>query len=96
MTSKKDSSGHQYLDIENIRVTFIPAEDRKPNKDWADSDVIRIQAYKGEKDNALHMGAEIPIKSPEVFGKCIAAICQIYVEGKKIAATPTHYSNEVG
>jgi hypothetical protein len=86
MTLQKDSRDHLYAEIENIRVTYIPAKDRAAGKDWADSDVIRIQSYKGPNDKALHPGAEIPISSPEVFGQFVAAICQVYAQGRDQAS----------
>jgi hypothetical protein len=82
MKTQKDSKGHIYADVENIRVTYIPAKDREGSKDWAGSDVIRVQAYKGSTDRSLHMGAEIPVSSPEVFGQFVGAICQVYTEGR--------------
>ena len=35
MTTHKDSKGHIYADVENIRVTYIPAKDRDASKDCA-------------------------------------------------------------
>ena len=81
MNIQTDSRDHIYIDVENIRVTYIPARDRDDSKNWAGSDVVRVQSYKGEDDHSLHMGAELPISSPEVFGSFVAAICQIYAEG---------------
>jgi hypothetical protein len=74
---EKDKADHSYIEIENIRLTYIPVADRSQNKDWAGSDVMRIQAYKGD-GKSLHMGAEIPISSPEVMIDLIAALCQLY------------------
>jgi len=82
MKTQKDGKGHIYADIENIRVTYIPAKDRSGSKDWAGSDVIRVQSYKSDADRSLHMGAELPVESPEVFGQFVAAICQVYAEGR--------------
>jgi len=78
----KDSAGHLYAEIENIRITYIPAKDRATGKDWAGSDVVRIQSYRGPNDKSLNMGAEFPISSTEVLGEFVAAICQIYIEGR--------------
>lgn len=83
MKLQQDGPGHLYAEVENIRITYIPAGNRPAGKDWADSDVIRIQSYKGANDKSLNMGAELPISSPEVFGGFIAAICQVYVEGRQ-------------
>ncbi len=83
MTMQKDSSNHPFKKVENLRVTFIPAKDRAPDKDWAGYDVLRIQAYKNDHDESLHMGSELPIYSPDVFVELIAALCDIYSEGRK-------------
>jgi len=42
----QDNAGHFYAEVDNIRVTFIPARGRAPGKDWSGSDVIRVQSYK--------------------------------------------------
>jgi hypothetical protein len=46
---KKDGSENLFTDVENIRITYQPKSKRSPEKDWAGSDVIRIQAYRGDK-----------------------------------------------
>ena len=81
MLLQKDSKNHLFAEVENIRITYIPASDRKPEADWAESDVLRLQAYKGSNDKSLHMGAELPISSPEEFGALVAALCRVYIEG---------------
>jgi hypothetical protein len=84
MTTKKDSAGHIYADVRNIRVTYVPKAARAAAKDWAGQDVLRIQSYREDSsagNKSLHMGAEIPIESAEVFGEFVAAICQVYAEG---------------
>lgn len=89
MTIQEDTRGHIYAEVENIRVTYIPAKDRDGSKDWAGADVIRLQAYRGGEDKSLHRGAEFPVSSPETFGQCVAAICQVYAEGReRIRALP--------
>lgn len=83
MAIQKDGSNHPFKKAGNIRVTFIPAKDRAPDKNWAGSDVLRIQAYKNDHDESLHMGSELPISSPDTFVELIAALCDIYSEGRK-------------
>ena len=82
MKLQRDSKDHLYAEVENIRITYIRASDREPNKDWAGFDVIRVQAYKGPNDKSLFMGSEFPVSSPEVFGNFIAAMCSVYIQGK--------------
>jgi hypothetical protein len=79
----KDNKNHLFAEVGNCRVTYIPARDRSPDKDWAGSDVIRLQAYRGADSKALHMGAELPIESPAEFVELIAALCQLYTEGRE-------------
>lgn len=79
---ERDRNGHVYSRVKNVRVTYIPASDRQPEDDWANSDVIRVQSYKNSEDNSLHIGIELPIPSPDVFSQFIASLCEIYIEGK--------------
>jgi hypothetical protein len=85
MKTQQDSRGQTYTEIENIRVTYIPAKGREKPKNWAGSDVIRVQAKKDSTSNSLHPGAEVPVSSPEAFGELVAAICQVYAEGRERA-----------
>ena len=80
---ERDQNKHAYIRVENIRVTYIPAADRQPEADWAESDVIRVQSHKNATDNSLHMGAELPIACPDVFVQFIAAMCQVYIAGRQ-------------
>jgi hypothetical protein len=57
-TLQTDGSGHLDAEVENIRITYVSASDRKPEADWAGSDVLRIQAYRGSDSKSLFMGAE--------------------------------------
>jgi len=77
---KKDQANHLYTEVENIRITYVPAKDRGKDADWAGSDVIRLQAYKGV-GKSLHMGAEMPVQSPTAFVELITALCQAYSQG---------------
>ena len=90
-TLKTDGSGHLYAEVENIRITYVPASDRKPEADWAGSDVLRIQAYRGSHSKSLFMGAELPVQSPEVMVDMVAALCAVYNDGRR-AATPSRAS----
>lgn len=57
-----DGSGNPYIDVSYVRVTYIPADHRKPEANWAGCDVLRIQAYKNDDSNAVFPGAEFPLK----------------------------------
>jgi len=61
---KTDSAGNQFVDVDNVRLTYVKANTRSPDANWSGHDVIRIQAYRGGENNALHSGAEFPIESP--------------------------------
>lgn len=73
-----DGSGHAYTRVDNIRITYVPARDRDEAKNWAGSDVLRIQAYKGGDSEALFPGAEFPVGSPDAFIRLISGLCEVY------------------
>ncbi len=81
---KKDGSGNLFTDVENIRITYQPKSKRSAEKDWAGSDVIRIQAYRGDKvqSRSLFPGAELPIQDEAAFIEFLQALCTIYRIGK--------------
>ena len=79
---QRDSSDHLFADVGNLRITYIPAADRSDEADWADSDVLRIQAYKGE-GNALNLGPEFPVSSPEEMINLIQTLCNVYRAGQQ-------------
>jgi hypothetical protein len=79
MLKGTDGSQHVYVEVDNVRLTFVPASDRSEAKDWAGKDVIRIQAHQANKGNALHMGAEFPVGGVEQVGQLVSAICQLYL-----------------
>jgi hypothetical protein len=85
MQTQRDSKGHIYGEVRNVRITYIPAADRAPEKDWPGSDVIRINALK--EAGGLHMGAEFPVPTPEHFASFVGTFCQIYAEGIQANST---------
>lgn len=80
---ERDGAGHLFVDIDNIRITYVPAADRDPDANWAGSDVLRIQSYRGADSSALHRGGEFPVASPEAFSQLIAGLCRVYIEGRR-------------
>lgn len=84
-----DSAGHLFQDVDNVRVTYVPAADRKPELNWAGSDVVRLQSYKQGTTGALHMGAELPVASPDAFVALISVLCAVYNEGRRATHTIT-------
>lgn len=75
-----DSKGNIFVDVGNVRISYIESQKRLMSKDWAETDVIRIQAYKGRDTKALHMGAEIPIEKTEKIIDLMEALIKIYKE----------------
>ncbi|MCE1166339.1 MAG: hypothetical protein LWX07_13155 [Bacteroidetes bacterium] len=75
---EQDGNGHFYFEIDNVRVTYVPAVDRTEENNWANSDVIRIQAYRSTENKSLHLGAELPINSPEMLIALIGGLCNLY------------------
>lgn len=79
----QDIRNHCYLEVGNIRVTYVPAADRTDNSNWSGFDVIRIQAYQNDENKQLHKGAELPIESPDKFIELISALCSVYDNGRR-------------
>jgi hypothetical protein len=67
----------------NIRITYVDKETRQSTTNWSDSDTIRFSAYRNDKDNLLHKGAEIPIKSKDEIINLIEALCMLYKQKSK-------------
>ena len=58
-------NGNPFVDVGNIRITYIDKKTRQPSSNWSDSDTIRFAAYKNDKDSSLHKGAEIPVRTKD-------------------------------
>ncbi len=80
-----DEPGHVCVRVGNIRVTYVPAADRTAVKNWAGSDILRVQAYKDPDSESLHKGAEFPVSTPEAFVDLISGLCSVYNEGRRRA-----------
>jgi len=80
---KTDSKGNIYKEVNNLRISYIKSSNRKPNKDWPGSDVIRIQAYRDGVSASLHMGAEIPISNSGSVLDLIETFVDLYKTGTK-------------
>ena len=77
MEFKTDSSGQVYVDVDNVRLTFIPSESRPPEKNWADKKYyVRFSAYTGE-GNKIHLGAELPINGIDDARKLAEAFIEL-------------------
>jgi hypothetical protein len=79
---EKDKNSHIYMEVSNIRITYVPSADRTENSDWAGHDVLRIQAYQNDTNKRLHNGAELPIETPDRFIEFISALCTVYNNGR--------------
>lgn len=75
-----DGSGNKYVVLENIRFTIVKQSKRDSTKDWPESDVLRIQAYRNSESKSLHRGAEIPIKSKDDLIEIVKSLLEIYDE----------------
>jgi hypothetical protein len=77
-------------DVSNLRVTFVPATDRKPEANWAGSDVIRIQAYRQDPavSKSMFMGAEFPVGTEADLEMLIDAIRRVFHGGREAASVP--------
>jgi hypothetical protein len=77
MDLRTDSAGQQYIDVDTVRLTYVPREMRTEKKDWAGRPVIRIQAYREGTSGPLHQGAEFPVDSREEVLSFVEAFCQL-------------------
>lgn len=79
MQIQKDSSRNPYLEVGNVRITYVPRNQRQSAKDWAGSDVIRIQAYKEDPavSKSLFPGAEFPIESHKQVVELLSAVAYL-------------------
>lgn len=62
MKTEVDSKGNTYVEVGNLRISYIEQKNRSTIKDWPNADVLRVQAYRGE-GHALHQGAEYPVEN---------------------------------
>ena len=76
METKTDSSGNSYVDVGNIRLTLVGSASAPEY--WTGHDCIRINAYRGAENNALHQGAMIPLSSRQTIVELIEALCHLY------------------
>ena len=71
----EDGAGHRYVDVGNIRVTFVPVSS------WAETGHgLRIQAYRDGETRALHHGAELHLDTLNQGYDVIAAIAALLAE----------------
>ena len=61
MEIQTDSKGNVYIEVGNLRISYIEQKNRSNTKDWPGADVLRIQAYRDSVSKALHQGAEYPV-----------------------------------
>ena len=73
-----DKNGNLFVEIGNIRMTYVDKKNRQTSKNWSGSDTIRFSAYRNATTNSLHKGAEVPIKSKDEIIELIEALCVLY------------------
>lgn len=73
METKTDSKGSVYIEVSNLRITYVEQKNRSSLKDWPNSDVLRIQAYKGD-GKKLFQGAEYPVKDEKDIYSLLQAL----------------------
>ena len=89
MKTKKDAKNNIYIEIENVRISYIKQENRKKSKNWTNKDVIRIQALRSDNGSkSLHRGAEFPLYDDNSILKFIEAI-KILQENNSSKKLPT-------
>lgn len=78
----KDEKGNQFVNVSNIRITYVSKSSRLGIKNWSDGDVLRIQAYRG-KGEALYQGPELDLKEADTILELIEALVRL-TRGKEI------------
>lgn len=78
----KDGSGNSYVEVNNLRITYVPRSQRQSAKDWAGSDVIRVTAYRDDPSvsKALHRGSEFPVESHKQVVELISAVAYLIAQ----------------
>lgn len=61
METLRDSKGNIYIEVGNLRITYVEQKNRSSAKNWPGADVIRIQAHRDSTSKSLHQGAEYPV-----------------------------------
>lgn len=74
---QRDRNVNRYENVAGLRITYVRAETRRPDAEWAGSDVIRIQRYK--ENGGLQRGAEMPVSADNVID-LTTAILALYRE----------------
>ncbi len=82
MQIQNDGPGNPYVEVSNVRITYVPRNQRQSAKDWAGSDVIRIQAYKDDPamSKSLFSGAEFPVESHKQVVELISAVAYLIAQ----------------
>ena len=80
MQTKIDSKGNTYIEVGNLRLSYIEQKNRSNTKDWPGADVIRIQAYRDSVSKALHQGAEYPVYDEKDIYKLFEAFSKLMTE----------------
>ena len=90
MTFQHDAAGQPYIDVNTVRLTWID----HGLDDWAGSGrYLRVQAYRScpTKSQALHRGAEFPVRSGGSLLALVTAIMQL-----ALSAEPTLFDTDRG
>lgn len=74
MDIKIDSRGQKYIDVGNMRITYV-------EKTWDGYPGLRFQAYREQNSGSLHPGAEIPLSNVAEAYNLVAAVIRLFDEG---------------
>ena len=78
MEIKIDSKQNKYIEIDNLRITYVKRINRSTIKDWPEADVIRIQAYRGNESKSLHQGAEYPVYDEKSAFNLLGSMAKLF------------------
>jgi len=83
MEVHEDGAGNVYCEVENLRVTYVPAASRSTAKNWAGKDVIRFQTYGGDDSAKLYPGPELPVSSEETVTELVSALIRVFLASRR-------------
>lgn len=84
MKIEKDGQGNAFVRVGNVRLTYVTAEKRAAKKNWAGQSVLRVTAYRNDKNDLQHRGAEFPIGTESEALAFVEAFCALVRVGAQM------------
>lgn len=91
----RDPQGNDFVELGNLRITYIKASARKTSSKWRGEDRLGFNGYVGKGDSRKMLtGTEIPLgnnPARTVF-RMISAIGELMIQNLPLAKTPVKVS----